>query len=83
MPQLQVKEGIDAVIVDNVLAIRKGLTEAGFETESRSTDTSTGASANGMLSPEKLQQQIVDAVDGVPIVSQTTDGGVQLATFSS
>ena len=24
--QLQVKEGIDAVIVDNVLAIRKGLT---------------------------------------------------------
>jgi glycerophosphodiester phosphodiesterase len=26
--QLQVKEGIDAVIVDSVLAIRKGLTEA-------------------------------------------------------
>jgi glycerophosphodiester phosphodiesterase len=26
--KLQVKEGIDAVIVDNVLAIRKGLTEA-------------------------------------------------------
>ncbi len=26
MTQLQVKEGIDAVIVDSVLAIRKGLT---------------------------------------------------------
>ena len=26
--QLQVKEGIDAVIVDSVLAIRRGLTES-------------------------------------------------------
>ena len=39
MSQLQVKEGIDAVIVDNVLAIRKGLTESGVATESHATDT--------------------------------------------
>ena len=28
LAQLQVKEGIDAVIVDSVLAIRKGLTDS-------------------------------------------------------
>ena len=32
MVQLQVNEGIDAVIVDNVLAIRKGLTASETET---------------------------------------------------
>ena len=57
MSQLQVKEGIDAVIVDNVLAIRKGLTESGVTTESHATDTaSTKVSANGLLSPKKEQQ---------------------------
>ena len=39
--QLQVKEGIDAVIVDSVLAIRKGL-----------TDSENGSVANGSVANE-------------------------------
>ena len=84
MSQLQVKEGIDAVIVDNVLAIRKGLTESGVTTESHATDTaSTRVSANGSLSLGKEQQRIVDTMNGVPICLQSTGGGDHGATFSS
>lgn len=84
MSQLQVKEGIDAVIVDNVLAIRKGLTESGVETGSHVTDkASTRASANGTLSPEKPQQQTVDIMNGIPTCSQSPDGGDHGATFLS
>jgi len=67
MSQLQVKEGIDAVIVDNVLAIRKGLTESGVETGSYVTNTAlTRLSANGTLNPEKTQNQTVNIMNGVP-----------------
>lgn len=43
--QRQVKEGIDAVIVDSVLAIRKGLTagEKAGDTPPLSADQGTGA----------------------------------------
>jgi len=37
--QLQVKEGIDAVIVDSVLAIRKGLTEGEAASTKVTTET--------------------------------------------
>ena len=44
--KLQVKQGIDAVIVDSVLAIRKGLTEGESEPSSASS-SSSAASALG------------------------------------
>ena len=85
MSQLQVKEGIDAVIVDNVLAIRKGLTESGVEPEFPPPDTASTRvlSANGTLSPRINQQPTVDAMNGVPTRSQRTDGGDHGVTFSS
>lgn len=49
--KLQVKEGIDAVIVDSVLAIRKGLTEASKQAESAAV----------------LQPKVAYTVNGVPI----------------
>lgn len=39
MQQRQVKQGIDAVIVDSVLAIRKGLTSADAQAEKVSKET--------------------------------------------
>ncbi|GKT47093.1 glycerophosphocholine phosphodiesterase GDE1 [Colletotrichum spaethianum] len=43
MVQRQVKEGIDAVIVDNVLAIRKGLTTTDAEAVNGGVDNSEGS----------------------------------------
>lgn len=64
--QLQVKEGIDAVIVDSVLAIRKGLTESAAA--ARGVVAISSPAADDGLAPsskESLQ---------VPNVSQQTNG---------
>lgn len=45
--QRQVKEGIDAVIVDNVLAIRKGLTTTEAEVLNGEVETSEEGSETG------------------------------------
>jgi glycerophosphodiester phosphodiesterase len=54
---LQVKEGIDAVIVDSVLAIRKGLTEA----ESKAHTGDSNGSVNVVNVPEKNGNGMVQA----------------------
>jgi glycerophosphodiester phosphodiesterase len=54
---LQVKEGIDAVIVDSVLAIRKGLTEV----ESKAHAGGSNGSVNVVNVPEKNGNGIVQA----------------------
>ncbi|KAM0248832.1 hypothetical protein ACHAQJ_009296 [Trichoderma viride] len=57
MVQRQVKEGIDAVIVDSVLAIRKGLTSADATTEPQKDATETIEEAVAVAQPitEQLQ----------------------------
>ena len=75
-------EGIDAVIVDSVLAIRKGLTE----------DTTNGAANGGTIvaispmvssdgesvtSRESSEREVVETVNGVPIYA---DGGLRSST---
>ncbi len=59
--KLQVKEGIDAVIVDNVLAIRKGLT--GSDNNSAAKElipTANGSikSSNGVLGVPTLEHSL-------------------------
>jgi glycerophosphodiester phosphodiesterase len=57
--QLQVKEGIDAVIVDSVLAIRKELTESAAAKEvvvSSSTATTSGPASTSLQVPGVPQQ---------------------------
>lgn len=78
--KIQVNEGIDAVIVDSVLAIRKGLT--GSDEEAAEVSRTDGeaeampdplvgsAEGNGPLSPTR---EIVSTVNGVPVFA---DGGV-------
>lgn len=57
--QLQVEEGIDAVIVDSVLAIRKGLTAA--EEKHIEKVTGNGASkTNGRAAHQELEQVVED-----------------------
>jgi hypothetical protein len=51
--QRQVKEGIDAVIVDSVLAIRKGLT-----TGEEAGDTPRLSAEHGMGAHEKLESEV-------------------------
>src|SRR5277367_6129368 len=63
--RLQVKQGIDAVIVDNVLAIRRGLTEA----ESNNT-----TSANGSL-PLPVPD-LAAVLTGKAVNDQTVNGNV-------
>lgn len=64
--QLQVREGIDAVIVDSVLAIRKGLTEA----ESRKKTTTTTTAENTTLSSSSL------SAAGSDLESSGDDAGI-------
>ncbi|MCJ1286360.1 Glycerophosphocholine phosphodiesterase [Xylographa opegraphella] len=45
--KLQVQEGIDAVIVDSVLAIRKGLTESEHTSDANASGSVDGSAANG------------------------------------
>ena len=60
--KLQVKEGIDAVIVDNVLAIRKGLTEAESNAQAGGMNGSVSAAdvlesnGNGLVSAAELPE---------------------------
>jgi glycerophosphodiester phosphodiesterase len=84
--QIQVKEGIDAVIVDSVLAIRKGLTGSDEDAPPpveetngvvlaadplvSKDDRSNGAAA-GTISPSK--RVVVETVNGVPVYA---DGGL-------
>ncbi|KAJ3525865.1 hypothetical protein NM208_g11454 [Fusarium decemcellulare] len=53
MVQRQVKQGIDAVIVDSVLAIRKGLTSGETPSESVNGESET----NGSLKPDHLLKE--------------------------
>ncbi|KAL2684812.1 hypothetical protein Neosp_005903 [[Neocosmospora] mangrovei] len=64
MVQRQVKQGIDAVIVDSVLAIRKGLTSG--ETPSESS-VNGEAETNGSLKPDHLLKERLEelTVNGV------------------
>lgn len=64
MKQRQVKEGIDAVIVDSVLAIRKGLTE--HETK-----------AAGQLPPSPPRD--ADDASAVVVDKDYINGGVKVA----
>ncbi|KAJ9648085.1 Glycerophosphocholine phosphodiesterase [Coniosporium tulheliwenetii] len=76
----QVREGIDAVIVDSVLAIRKGLTgpDAKAEAEAlRAEKEGKAGVGNGFVHPK-----IVDTVNGVPIYENGTLGDVNGAIFS-
>ncbi|KAK5004352.1 Glycerophosphocholine phosphodiesterase [Cryomyces antarcticus] len=70
--KLQVKEGIDAVIVDSVLAIRKGL---------------TGSDAKAVASPPQTNgandtRQVTGTVNGVPIYANGSVGDINGAIFS-
>lgn len=56
--ELQAKEGIDAVIVDNVLAIRKGLTNA--------QDLIARANGDGVQDSTNGVRSVADAINGVP-----------------
>ncbi|EON61162.1 hypothetical protein W97_00374 [Coniosporium apollinis CBS 100218] len=82
--RLQVREGIDAVIVDSVLAIRKGLTGPDAKAEAEALKAAAtkeeegGAEgSNGLMHPK-----IVDTINGVPIYAHGTLGGVNGAIFS-
>jgi glycerophosphodiester phosphodiesterase len=55
--QRQVKEGIDAVIVDSVLAIRKGLTSADATTEPQKDGDTTIEEAVAVAEPVTEQLQ--------------------------
>lgn len=55
--QRQVKEGIDAVIVDSVLAIRKGLTSAESATEQSKNGTPTIEETVAVAQPISEQLQ--------------------------
>lgn len=74
-------EGIDAVIVDSVLAIRKGLTDTDQEpcTEPASDATSTVPERAATIHEEVevLKRQVVDTINGVPIYA---DAGLEQST---
>ncbi|KAF2145536.1 uncharacterized protein K452DRAFT_121637 [Aplosporella prunicola CBS 121167] len=81
--QLQVKEGIDAVIVDSVLAIRKGLTNA-QEDQAKAASAAAQAASSMDATKETTASdvddkktipeiaRIVDTVNGVPIYANGT-----------
>jgi glycerophosphodiester phosphodiesterase len=65
--QRQVKEGIDAVIVDSVLAIRKGLTSAETAVEQQKTDTSTEEEVVAIAQPITEQLQNFSLTASTPV----------------
>jgi glycerophosphodiester phosphodiesterase len=80
--QLQVKEGIDAVIVDSVLAIRKGLTGPDANITTLPTVGLVGLPAvpttpNGIEIPS-----IGSPMNGVPIYESGVLDGVHGAIFA-
>ena len=81
--QLQVDEGIDAVIVDSVLAIRKGLTTSDEDSTpaiekgaSITADTLVDIAENPPAPSNN--RVVVDTVNGVPVYA---DGGPSAAVF--
>lgn len=72
MWQLQTKEGIDAVIVDSVLAIRQGLTGTGVGANLEPFAGLVGPSTDGATTPSGIE--ITGTVNGVPIYNH---GGVK------
>jgi glycerophosphodiester phosphodiesterase len=84
--QLQVNEGIDAVIVDSVLAIRKGLTGSDQQVSDESAVNGLDISNPAVIaSNEKTDamlqdykgREVVETVNGVPIYA---DGGLDSST---
>ncbi|KAF2706557.1 GDPD-domain-containing protein [Pleomassaria siparia CBS 279.74] len=87
--QLQVNEGIDAVIVDSVLAIRKGLTRFN---DVKKDSTTNGDSADidtlpiiddsgGVSTQVPAGPEIIDTVNGVPIYANGGVGNATAAVF--
>lgn len=72
--QLQVREGIDAVIVDNVLAIRKGLTESAQAAGSDTSSNASTSAANGMPNPSTAQRNIATSMSGASSDGQNAKG---------
>ena len=66
---MQFNEGIDAVIVDNVLAVRKGLTSKGKTTASGSpaTEPVSPAAADTKDPLAAVKPAIATTINGVPI----------------
>ena len=70
--QLQVKEGIDAVIVDSVLAIRKGLTgpestpQSSTATEPAVTPAVPNGTTDGATLPIR-SRDVTATANGVPV----------------
>ncbi|OPB39783.1 glycerophosphodiester phosphodiesterase GDE1 [Trichoderma guizhouense] len=67
MVQRQVKEGIDAVIVDSVLAIRKGLTSAETAVEQQKEGTSTEEEVVAIAQPITEQLQNFSLTASTPV----------------
>lgn len=65
--QRQVKEGIDAVIVDSVLAIRKGLTSAETAVEQQKEGTSTEEEVVAIAQPITEQLQNFSLTASTPV----------------
>ncbi|KAF2266841.1 GDPD-domain-containing protein [Lojkania enalia] len=70
--QLQVKEGIDAVIVDSVLKIRKGLTES--DASDTASTTSAPENSNDITTQDVKNRLVADTVNGVPIYADSAAG---------
>ncbi|KAF2813444.1 GDPD-domain-containing protein [Mytilinidion resinicola] len=66
--KLQVNEGIDAVIVDSVLAIRKGLTGPNHKAATKFTANIQNGARDAIVSKEgkKHISNVVDTINGVP-----------------
>jgi hypothetical protein len=71
--QQQVKEGIDAVIVDSVLAIRKGLQQNELSTSSTSSTSSTTGRA---LNPVNGNVPVAASVTKVVATNGAVEGGL-------
>ncbi|KAF2182168.1 GDPD-domain-containing protein [Zopfia rhizophila CBS 207.26] len=87
--KLQVNEGIDAVIVDSVLAIRKGLTDSDQPIPTQTADGGptmanplvTSAESAGISSMYFASREVVETVNGVPIYADGVVGNPTAAYF--
>lgn len=82
--EIQSNEGIDAVIVDNVLAIRKGLTSA---QSLKAKDDTNGVDGVAIVSEQHssaTEREVVDSINGVPVFSSGgAAGGVNGAVLQA
>ncbi|KAI5287776.1 Glycerophosphocholine phosphodiesterase [Ascosphaera aggregata] len=67
--KLQVQEGIDAVIVDSVLAIRQGLTEH----KGSSSSASISSRGSSVVSQERVDSPAASKVQDVPVQKKTIE----------